>query len=322
VSPRLAWAVGGTGSGHPLIERWNGVSWHVARGLAEIDGELEAVSAVSAHDAWAVGVTRAGFPLVVRWDGVSWRRVRVAGPRGSLAGVSAVSPDVAWAVGYRGRGIRSKPLALRWNGSTWTPVPSARLGGRHGALDGVSVVSATNAWAVGDVENATVPEGIIEHWNGIRWRTTLIDRTDGSVLSAVTARGSRFAWAVGFSALGPVALAWHGSAWRRTPTRCPSETCFLLSVAVVSRRLAWAAGTRLDVISLALLPVIMRWNGSTWKTVPSPRAAGVLDGIAAPSRRSAFAVGAANYDLTSIRKSRPTIEHWNGTTWRLDHLRG
>jgi len=70
------------------------------------------------------------------------------------------------------------------------------------------------------------------------------------------------------------------------------------------------------------VPVIMRWNGSSWKTVPSPQLSGVLDGVVALSRPSAFAVGAANYDLTSIRKSRPTIEHWNGTTWQLDHGTG
>jgi hypothetical protein len=71
-----------------------------------------------------------------------------------------------------------------------------------------------------------------------------------------------------------------------------------------------------------LLPVIMRWNGSVWKVVPSPQANGVLDGVAALSRHCAFAVGAANYDGTSIRNSRRTIEHWNGTTWRLDHQAG
>jgi hypothetical protein len=83
VSRRLVWAVGVTGSGHPLIERWNGVSWQRVRGLAGVNGELEAVAAVSAHDAWAVGVTEAGFPLIARWDGVSWHRARVAGPRGA-----------------------------------------------------------------------------------------------------------------------------------------------------------------------------------------------------------------------------------------------
>lgn len=59
----------------------------------------------------------------------------------------------------------------------------------------------------------------------------------------------------------------------------------------------------------------MRWNGSAWKAVPSPRASGVLEGVVALSPRSAYAVGAANYDLTSIGKSRPTIEHWNGAIW-------
>jgi hypothetical protein len=325
VSPRLAWAVGGTGSGHPLIERWNGVSWRAVRGLAGVDGELMAVTAVSANDAWAVGITKAGFPLIVRWDGMSWNRLQLVGSRGELSGVSAVSPRVAWAVGSSGKGACcSRPLIMRWNGRTWNRVPSARLGGQFASLSGVSVASATDAWAIGAIENAAGSEGVIEHWNGVRWRTALIDRTPESLLTAVTARGSRFGWAVGFSGFGPSAglltLAWHGAAWRRvrTPGRCASEGCLLLSVAVGSRRLAWAVGIRLDLrTGDTLLPVIMRWNGSAWKSVPSPRAAAVLDGVVALSPRSAFAVGGTGDFLTSIKKSRPTIEHWNGTTWRL-----
>ena len=316
VSPRLAWAVGETGSGHPLIERWNGVSWRVARGLAGADGGLSAVAAVSAQNAWAVGVTKAGFPLIARWNGMSWHRMRVAGPRGGLSGVSAVSPDSAWAVGSRGLGFCcSKPLVLRWDGSTWTRVPSPGLGGRHAELTGVSAVSATDAWTVGAINTGGNLEAVIEHWNGTRWRTALIDST--GFLFAVTARGSQYAWAVGYAGGGPLTLAWHGSAWRRVPARCPSEGCFLTGVAVVSRRLAWAVGTRLDPNNLSTLPVIMRWNGSTWKAVPSPQARGVIDGVVALSRRSAFAVGLAG-SIDSIRKSRPRIERWNGTTWRLD----
>jgi hypothetical protein len=318
VSPRLAWAVGGTGSGHLLIERWDGVSWRRVRGLAGVDGELEAVAAVSAHDAWAVGVTKAGFPLIARWDGVSWHRVRLAGPRGVLSGVSAVSPGDAWAVGSSGEGRSSKPLALRWDGRAWTRVPGAGLGGRHGALSGVSAVSDADAWAVGVVGIAD-PEGVIEHWNGSRWRIALIDRS-AVVITAVAARGGGFAWAVGWSGVGVLTLAWHGSAWRRVPARCASDGCFLFSVAVVSRRLAWAVGTRLDPrTDDSLLPVIMRWNGSAWRAVPSPRGGGQLDGVVALSRRSAFAVGGTGAIVGSIGKSRPTIEHWNGTVWRIDH---
>jgi hypothetical protein len=132
VSPRLAWAVGGTGSGHPLIERWSAVAWRVMHGPAGVAGKLEAVAAVSARDAWAVGVTKARFPLIARWDGVSWHRVRVADPHGALSGMSAFSPGLAWAVGSSGKGVsNSKPLALRWNGRTWT---RCRLLGRAGRL--------------------------------------------------------------------------------------------------------------------------------------------------------------------------------------------
>jgi hypothetical protein len=57
--------------------------------------------------------------------------------------------------------------------------------------------------------------------------------------------------------------------------------------------------------------LIMHWNGTSWKRVPSPSpgTGATLSGVAAVSARSAWAVGTAGYHKTLIL-------HWNGKAWR------
>jgi hypothetical protein len=79
-------------------------------------------------------------------------------------------------------------------------------------------------------------------------------------------------------------------------------------VAAVSARDAWAVGST----SLGV-PLIFRWNGRTWKRVPSPNPSPVegtdLNGVTALSARNAWAVG-------GTRAFRTLILHWNGSAWK------
>jgi hypothetical protein len=66
----------------------------------------------------------------------------------------------------------------------------------------------------------------------------------------------------------------------------------------------WAGAREKDLIA--------RWDGTAWRRVPAPRLGGSstgLDGVAAASARSAWAVGYEN-------GSTPLILHWDGTAWR------
>ena len=49
-------------------------------------------------------------------------------------------------------------------------------------------------------------------------------------------------------------LRWNGTSWKRVPSPTPAGGAFLLGVAAVSARNAWAVGGGL----------ILRWNGVTW----------------------------------------------------------
>jgi hypothetical protein len=73
-----------------------------------------------------------------------------------------------------------------------------------------------------------------------------------------------------------------------------------------SARSAWAVGRTGTSKTL-----ILRWNGSAWKRVPSPTptGGGNLRGVAATSARNAWAVGASGTGKTLILR-------WNGSRWK------
>jgi len=112
------------GRTHPyVVDRARDGTWSLqvvpgAAGPRSVDAE-----AVT----WAVGrLSRTGQPVTLRRraDG-SW--FRVASPTlphgGSLLAVDASTFSQAWAVGSRRSGGADRPLALRWDGASWTAVP-------------------------------------------------------------------------------------------------------------------------------------------------------------------------------------------------------
>jgi len=79
----------------------------------------------------------------------------------------------------------------------------------------------------------------------------------------------------------------------------------LRGVAATSVSNAWAVGSAGSGKTL-----ILRWNGKTWKRVPSPSPSGsYLAGVAATSARNAWAVGGTG-------SGRTLILRWNGVAWK------
>jgi hypothetical protein len=81
----------------------------------------------------------------------------------------------------------------------------------------------------------------------------------------------------------------------------------LSGVAATSTSSAWAVGYSGSLLSPK--PLIVRWNGTSWKQVASLAPAGsVLSSVAATSATNAWAVGQTGAGKT-------LIERWNGTAW-------
>ena len=284
-----------------------------------ISGALSGVAATSAGNAWAVGSTGSGKALIVRWNGTAWTQVPSPAPAGSgLSGVAATSATNAWAVGSTGSG---KALIVRWNGTAWTQVPSPAPAGS--GLSGVAATSATNAWAVGSTGSG---KALIVRWNGTAWtQVPSPSPGTGAGLYGVAATSAGVAWAVGYTATSTgtktLILQWNGAAWKRVPSPSPAGNGAVLSgVAATSTPTssAWATGCSGCAFGGFAQSLIVRWNGTAWKQVPSPSPAGGGDlfGVAAVSASSAWAVG-GYYAVSGSSFSVKTLTAgWNGTAWK------
>jgi len=287
-SARDVWAVGFSGS-RALILHFNGTRWRrVASPAGQAFALLVDVTAISPHNAWIVGIT-ANKTLIEHWNGTAWRRVPSPSPQTAplLSGVSAASADEVWAVG----GLR-KTLILHWNGTTWRRVPSPSPG-TGDTLYSVTVISARDAWATGSFSGGT----LILHWNGTAWRRSrspAIRR--GAGLIGISGTSARNLWAVGATgglvaaasrragcagpatgiaqparaagagpASEPLILHWNGTAWRRTSLPVPANGGQLIGVFAASGRNAWAVGCTKIFANIRARPLVLHWNGSSWK---------------------------------------------------------
>jgi hypothetical protein len=188
-----AWAVGfqsaADGTRRTLIEHSSGGALAAVAspndGTSATDNSLTAVSGTQATGLWAVGwqESPAGLkPLVLRYDTTrpspTWVSVSGAGGVPSqgkvetvLTGVDVRTASDVWAVGYSDNGSTKQPLALHWNGSTWSnsPIPGA------GLLRKVRAVGAGNVWAAGTYYKASTQryQTLVVHFDGTAWRTVV-----------------------------------------------------------------------------------------------------------------------------------------------------
>jgi hypothetical protein len=194
LSPTDAWAVGyyypGIGeAARTLVEHWNGSAWSVVKSPnLGTTSTLTAITAVSSTELWAVGYTYSQSAdrttmLVLHYAGGVWTASRV--PRFTsgdqvLLGVTAVSGNDVWAVGDQE--VYPNPqqtLAIHWNGTAWTVVPSPNRATDSGSEDyllDVAANSSTDVYAVGwyasEATDHFQHRTMIQHWDGTSWTVT------------------------------------------------------------------------------------------------------------------------------------------------------
>jgi hypothetical protein len=303
-----------------------GHRWFVrtTRAPDTIPGAFGGVADTSAHDVWAVGATGVGSgqTLIAHWNGAAWATVPspTPGSFASLAGVAATSTTNAWAVGLAtasplgSANASQQALILHWDGVSWTQVAAPTVGSAAD-LRAVAATSTNNAWAVGSYTASGGSRALILHWDGSTW--TQIPGPAGE-LAGVAASSPSNAWAVGSTRkFHTLTMHWNGRVWSRVPS--PSRTPqglsdFLNSVAIGPGNAVWAVGT----ISCGCGPgtsLIERWNGRSWRVVPSPTVGGSPDlaSVISVSARDAWAVGTTG---SGDGPTKTAILHWNGQAWK------
>jgi Protein of unknown function (DUF2510) len=323
-----AWAVGGD-QGPYITLHWNGTSWTKIRPTRPSpNSELFAVSAISPSDAWAVGNVvgsqpNSGSAWILRWNGTTWVRVTSPMPHGAddvlLAGVTAVSASDVWAVGSSSNSKGDfAPVALHWNGTSWSIVPTPQL--NLGLLNAVTAVSASDAWAVGTY-GANPEQVLMLHWNGTSWTKVAAPPLGTSIadLDGVSADSASDVWAAGWykDPEKNLVLHWNGTSWTSVTVPTPGGYISELNgVTALSPDNVWAVGGWLTKSGQSSPGETLHWNGHTWANVatPDPAVASDLYAVSAVSANDVFAAG-GTYTTQGGSVASTLLLRWNGAKW-------
>jgi hypothetical protein len=233
---------------------------------------------------------------------------------GVLNGVSCAAAANCTAVGeyYRtGTGPQSA-LVERWDGTAWRAGPSPGRG-RRSTLESVSCPSATSCTAVGS---------LIIGWNGVSWK---VERWS-SPFASVSCAAPSSCMAVGVTAGGTPESGYRdGTSWKLAPMPRPPHPAQSITLAAVScagPSFCMAVGDYSYGIGAMPTPtardrtLIERWNGSSWQVIRSVDVArrDQLNAISCTSPRACTAVGSSASGQFAL------AEHWDGSTWKTQHV--
>jgi hypothetical protein len=328
-APNKLWAVGTAGTS-ALILHWNGTQWSIVPSpQVGINPTLTSVVAISGNDVWAVGYTFSDsrqVTLIEHWNGSTWSVVPSPNPSATynyLLGVTALATNNVWAVGnFNATGGNQQTLIMKWNGTAWVQVAGDNSGpsGLQFTLSAVSAISGSDIWAVGDNSHT-----LAEHWNGTRWSIVASPNagTGDNVLNGVSGSASNNVWEVGYYTFGTekrtLIERWNGTRWSIVLSpNSKKRTNILNGVVTISPSNVWAVGSADSGNALDQITLILHWDGTRWKQVPSPspgtQGLNALYGVAANSANDVWAVGS----FTNIGGYIQTlIVHWDGTSWRV-----
>ena len=150
--------------------------------------------------------TSTGFQVVAQFNNAAFE-----------ATVAIADNDI-WAVGTSNPGTSEVPLAVHFNGTSWSAVPTPSEPA-DSALLGVAAVASNDVWAVGGVVHANNSETtLIENWNGTSWSVVSNPSTSG-ILERIAAVSANDIWAVGF---GSASIEnWNGTSWSNITSPIP-----------------------------------------------------------------------------------------------------
>jgi hypothetical protein len=338
----------------PFADRWNGSVWagnSVPVPSGATYGSLSGVSCYSTTFCTGVGtfVTSSGVKqaLDVNWNGTSWSSSTIPFPSGAtssaLSGVSCVAANACSAVGEYQVGSDTFPLAVWWNGASWSqqPIDTETYGAVATVLRSVSCLSSTACHATGSITygHAATPRQLAYRYDGTAWVLTesgnyqrtwsafaelgdsVQDVTDSR--TGVSCSSASFCVRVGSFTHGGVessrARVWNGSSWSTPSLPSPSgavETA-LRGVKCVSATDCRAVGSYVDSAGVRKT-LALAWNGTAWSVATTPNPSGAtsseLSSIACTSTTFCRAVG-SYVDSAGVRKTLALA--WNGTAWSV-----
>ncbi|MCY7377076.1 MAG: LamG domain-containing protein [Pyrinomonadaceae bacterium] len=234
------------------------------------------------------------------------------GPSNSLVDVVAISPSNVWAVGSHGPADRccfpKAPVALRWNGTSWTNVPVPTVPGFNSfILKSVDGNSSSDVWAIGEAFNSNgFSQKFLLRYDGNAWTfaAAISPNADFDIIRSISVINNNDIWIVGYRSAGAsLTLHWDGT----NIMTVPSPGGRLIDVDAISSNEVWAVG---DFMAI-------RWNGSVWQVIPGePTNFTYLRSVAAIAPNNIFAVGRiTTCGPFSGCSSGDLMLRYNGTSW-------
>jgi hypothetical protein len=234
----------------------------------------------------------------------------------ALYGVSCTGRKQCTATGSAStrNGKNYKPLAERWNGTTWArqTTPTTNSGGLLGGTltAGVSCTSSSACMAAGYSYSAKAFRLLGEGWNGRTWRlqadsTPVVD----GIPYHISCTWAKDCTAVGARASGlTLAEHWNGTRWSAVTTK---HTGALDGVSCPATGNCTAVGSNAAGKALAA-----HWNGKAWsdQSPANPQPLSFLESVSCPVTTTCIAVGAGG-PAASPLATAPLAEQWTGGTW-------
>ncbi|WP_409472332.1 hypothetical protein [Streptomyces sp. HC307] len=229
-------------------------------------------------------------------------------PAAQLIDVAAAGPDLAWAVGEEGRNgsTRGTPLALAWDGGTWTRVGLAHLG-FGGSLHSVAGTCARSAWAVGTDASGAAH---LLAWDGRTWQEADFPGRGqaGTVLTGVAVDPDGQAWCSGRNSDGSVLLRGGRGGWWWVAAPPSGAAATPSGVRVTPDGNVWVYGTG----------IVARWNGTAWTELPAYQGIrATVTGLLPVADDDIWLTG-YDYGVGGPPGKPPgvTLLHGDGSTWR------
>jgi hypothetical protein len=236
-----------------------------------------------------------------------------------LDGVSCTgrSQCTATGVATTRTGKNLKPLAERWNGTSWAvqSTPNTNTGGfLGGTLDGgVSCTSSTACMAAGYSYSKSFARLLGEGWNGRKWSIQPDSKpATGGQPFGISCRWAKDCTAVGQRLTGmTLAEHWNGRQWSARTTK---HLGGLYGVSCPATGNCTAVGSNSAGKALAA-----HWNGKTWsdQSVASPQQLNVLASLSCSAVKDCVAVGLAGTVSGPTLSLGPLAEQWTGGSWTV-----
>jgi len=296
------WAVGGTviqagnGGFTGFAQHFNGKTWTIMPTAAPPDGSwiFTAVTCVDANDCWAVGgapqQSGSPLPLIEHWNGIAWTFVAAEPAGGYFLGVDCSEASSCLAVGtyVDGNGNASTALMQRWNGISWNTVNLPDTGQTYSALNAVTCSTADDCWSVGFAG---------PNPSNTNFLPIIPGEADGNGLVE----------------------QWNGSVWSIVPSPQPTGGVYLSGVTCTSDISCWAVGSVTNSAGSASLPLVEKWDGTSWTAPPIPALEGpageLIHEITCVNASDCEVVGSSGLEQGYQPGVEPIAAAWNGSAW-------